>query len=497
MTNQHLEDVYQKYWSAFETFRRFPHIKSMDDNEKFCNLLRRLLDDHLTIIPSLTIGIVESSHHLQPQQLDKFMERMLRSRISRRVLAEQHIALSEALDDPFHFFNEPARRPGEDEGCGSGRRWRGRSCGHHLYAAERGERGEQGDQAVDADVRQRAGGGGGAHPARRSRRRPQGALCLHPGASRVHCLRAAQECDSRHDSQRCGERAAGRGEGDHRRGPTGGGSDHPHLGLRRRTAGFDPAAVGTACGYGRAAHGGGDGLCLASTPAACRRPRASVESRPTVPDSVSGDGAYWWLPAAWVSRTLDGRRHAARDAGRRATCIAARGCCGVLCRAWAEFSSASTSRMWSARGGVGSAGGVGGSTPPNEFGTVGTSTSAAEGYTDPLIDALCSFSNVRKRLAIESHAATLDPSDGDRGASAAYGLPASAHLNSAGLGTRDRFDALKSIGKFKGTVTEQVPRPRPVQAMEGTGPAALHTVQVETGSDCPWPRCTATFSAAA
>ncbi len=62
MTNQHLEDVYQKYWSAFETFRRFPHIKSMDDNEKFCNLLRGLLDDHLTIIPSLTIGIVESSH---------------------------------------------------------------------------------------------------------------------------------------------------------------------------------------------------------------------------------------------------------------------------------------------------------------------------------------------------------------------------------------------------------------------------------------------------
>ena len=55
------------------------------------------------------------------------MERMLRSRIcafpqarsmnsgfltlsyfsARRVLAEQHIALSDALDDPFHFFNEP------------------------------------------------------------------------------------------------------------------------------------------------------------------------------------------------------------------------------------------------------------------------------------------------------------------------------------------------------------------------------------------------------
>ncbi|PWN47333.1 hypothetical protein IE53DRAFT_390537 [Violaceomyces palustris] len=111
MTNKHLEDVYNKYWSAFETLRRFPHVRTMDDNERFCALLKRLLEDHLTIIPSLTIGIVESSHHLPPNQLDKFMERMLRSRISRRVLAEQHIALSDALDDPFHFFNEPA----EDE----------------------------------------------------------------------------------------------------------------------------------------------------------------------------------------------------------------------------------------------------------------------------------------------------------------------------------------------------------------------------------------------
>lgn len=67
----------------------------------------------MTIIPSLTIGIVEASAHLPPDRLDRFMERMLRSRIgergeeesaervadpalARRVLAEQHIALSEA-----------------------------------------------------------------------------------------------------------------------------------------------------------------------------------------------------------------------------------------------------------------------------------------------------------------------------------------------------------------------------------------------------------------
>ncbi len=111
MTNKHLEDVYNKYWSAFEKLRRFPLVKNMEDNERFCHQLKGLLEDHLTIIPSLTIGIVESSHHLPAQQLDGFMERMLRSRISRRVLAEQHIALSEALDDPFHFFNDESMPP--------------------------------------------------------------------------------------------------------------------------------------------------------------------------------------------------------------------------------------------------------------------------------------------------------------------------------------------------------------------------------------------------
>lgn len=102
MTNPHMESVYAKYWSAFDRLRKFSRIRTHEDNDKFCALLRSLLQDHLTVIPSLTIGIVESSDHLSAVQLDDFMQRMLRSRISRRVLAEQHIALSEALEDPSH-----------------------------------------------------------------------------------------------------------------------------------------------------------------------------------------------------------------------------------------------------------------------------------------------------------------------------------------------------------------------------------------------------------
>jgi pyruvate dehydrogenase kinase 2/3/4 len=49
------------------------------------------------VIPNLSLGLSLSSPHLPPEQLDSFMRRMLVSRISRRVLAEHHIALSETF----------------------------------------------------------------------------------------------------------------------------------------------------------------------------------------------------------------------------------------------------------------------------------------------------------------------------------------------------------------------------------------------------------------
>jgi pyruvate dehydrogenase kinase 2/3/4 len=49
------------------------------------------------VIPNLSLGLTLASPHLPPDQLDAFMRRMLVSRISRRVLAEHHIALSDTV----------------------------------------------------------------------------------------------------------------------------------------------------------------------------------------------------------------------------------------------------------------------------------------------------------------------------------------------------------------------------------------------------------------
>ncbi|CAA7259766.1 unnamed protein product [Cyclocybe aegerita] len=95
VTQEGVAKVYELYWSAFEKFRQYPPITTLAENEKFCEFLHTLLHEHSPVIPNLSLGLSLSSPYLSPDDLDAFMRRMLVSRISRRVLAEHHIALSE------------------------------------------------------------------------------------------------------------------------------------------------------------------------------------------------------------------------------------------------------------------------------------------------------------------------------------------------------------------------------------------------------------------
>ena len=94
-TNPRVEFVYQLYSSAFDRFRQLPEITTLEDNAEFCRLLEELLEQHLPAIPQLSAGMIESRKHLPPAAMDRFMNDILRTRIGRRVLAEQHIALSQ------------------------------------------------------------------------------------------------------------------------------------------------------------------------------------------------------------------------------------------------------------------------------------------------------------------------------------------------------------------------------------------------------------------
>jgi pyruvate dehydrogenase kinase 2/3/4 len=117
--NHHMSHVYELYYRAFEKFRKVPYINSIEENDRFCDLIKGTLTEHLTVIPRLVMGVIEVQDRANPDAIDKFVITMLRSvslntqagkvpianvfqRISRRVIAEQHIALTESHHEQRH-----------------------------------------------------------------------------------------------------------------------------------------------------------------------------------------------------------------------------------------------------------------------------------------------------------------------------------------------------------------------------------------------------------
>lgn len=97
VTNPHIKKVYNQYHVSFETFRRLPPVRTLEENQEYTQILRQHLDQHAPMLDSLAQGLREckSKELVGPAlALDGFFDSMLRSRISRRVLAEQHLHIN-------------------------------------------------------------------------------------------------------------------------------------------------------------------------------------------------------------------------------------------------------------------------------------------------------------------------------------------------------------------------------------------------------------------
>ena len=79
VTNPHISQVYELYYKAFESLRRVREIKTLDDNEKFCKKIGQTLQEHLTVIPKLAMGVIECRDLMKREDMDKFMNTILRS----------------------------------------------------------------------------------------------------------------------------------------------------------------------------------------------------------------------------------------------------------------------------------------------------------------------------------------------------------------------------------------------------------------------------------
>jgi hypothetical protein len=54
-------------------------VRSIEENEDFCNIIKTTLTEHLTVIPRLAMGVLEVQNYMRPEPTDKFVTTMLRS----------------------------------------------------------------------------------------------------------------------------------------------------------------------------------------------------------------------------------------------------------------------------------------------------------------------------------------------------------------------------------------------------------------------------------
>ncbi|SCU99621.1 LANO_0F02762g1_1 [Lachancea nothofagi CBS 11611] len=97
VNNFHFSQVYESYYNIFERFRRYPTIKTMDDNAKFVEFLRGILSDFNSLnLPHLIMGALECKilDLYPPEKMDQIISSLLRARISRRLIVEEHLSIT-------------------------------------------------------------------------------------------------------------------------------------------------------------------------------------------------------------------------------------------------------------------------------------------------------------------------------------------------------------------------------------------------------------------
>ncbi|KAF3271124.1 hypothetical protein TWF217_005542 [Orbilia oligospora] len=79
VTNPNISKVYETYYESFEQLRKTPEIKSSEENDKFCQLIKGMLNNNLSVIPDLAIGVLECRDFVPAAELDNFLKTMLKS----------------------------------------------------------------------------------------------------------------------------------------------------------------------------------------------------------------------------------------------------------------------------------------------------------------------------------------------------------------------------------------------------------------------------------
>ncbi|POY74010.1 hypothetical protein BMF94_2821 [Rhodotorula taiwanensis] len=106
-TNPSLAKVHSLYSSAFSDLSQIPEISTLADNDRLCEIVAKMVEEHRDNIPLLAkdrvaliicalLGFKECRKYLPDATITDFLDRAIRNRISLRLMAEQHLSLSSA-----------------------------------------------------------------------------------------------------------------------------------------------------------------------------------------------------------------------------------------------------------------------------------------------------------------------------------------------------------------------------------------------------------------
>ncbi|KAK0228194.1 hypothetical protein IW262DRAFT_1471903 [Armillaria fumosa] len=101
-TNPFIASTLNAHRESFQFLANYPIPRTIEDNAVLAEELKTLVEHHANDIPTMAKGFQECSRYLSPTQVGHFLDGAIRNRISVRLMAEQHIALSDALKSQNH-----------------------------------------------------------------------------------------------------------------------------------------------------------------------------------------------------------------------------------------------------------------------------------------------------------------------------------------------------------------------------------------------------------
>ncbi|KAI0253911.1 hypothetical protein BJV78DRAFT_1298616 [Lactifluus subvellereus] len=99
-TNPYIARILNGFRKSFLWSATYPQVKNLEENAVFAAQLEALVRDHANDIPTMARGFQECAKYMSSEQISNFFDAAIRNRIAVRLIAEQHIVLSRALQNP-------------------------------------------------------------------------------------------------------------------------------------------------------------------------------------------------------------------------------------------------------------------------------------------------------------------------------------------------------------------------------------------------------------